>query len=674
MIDQFRAAIRAAALELPDVIQADGKIHRFASSGKRGDDAGWYVLHGDGIPAGSFGDWRTGISQSWRADIGRALSLAEESAHRAKVEAMRREREAEEARRKAEAAINAAVLWQAAQPAPADHPYLSRKHIKAHGARLHDGSLVIPMREGSELHSLQFIEADGEKRFLTGGRVAGCYFAVGNPKGTAALCIAEGFATGATIHQTTGYPVAVAFNAGNLEAVARALRAKVPEMDLIVCADDDAGTAGNPGLSKATAAALAVGGKLAVPDFGADRPDGVSDFNDMAAVRGAEAVARAIAEARTPAGKPVNESKAGTEKKRSPITVRISDIQREEVTWLWTNRVPIGKLTIIEGDPGVGKSFLSQAIAAAVTRGVGLPGDDPKSPATVILMSAEDGLSDTIRPRLEDMDADLSRVVALRGLTDEKGQERALTLVDLDVIETAIVEHGPALVVVDPIIAYVAGKDANKAHEVRSLLAPLAALGEKHQTAIIAIRHLNKSAAKATYRGQGSIDFLAACRSAFLVGEDPDDSDRKVICHTKSNLGPKSPSLTYTVNEGRFLWGEESPLTAEQVLAVPVDAGERSKLDEAKGFLKDVLSDGPMGSIEIEKDAKKAGVATATLKRAKTALGVTAKKASFGGGWIWTLLDRRSSSKPEDAHPNGMSAFADNEHLRSKQDGWEDLP
>ena len=116
VVGSFRDAIRFARLEPPDVIEPDGKLRRFASNGKRDDDAGWYVLHGDGIPAGSFGDWRTGLSESWRADIGRTLTPTEEAAHQAKVEAMRREREAEEARRKAEAAAKAAAIWKAAQP------------------------------------------------------------------------------------------------------------------------------------------------------------------------------------------------------------------------------------------------------------------------------------------------------------------------------------------------------------------------------------------------------------------------------------------------------------------------------------------------------------------------------------------------------------------------------
>lgn len=264
---EFCDAIRAAGLMEPDCIEADGKLHRFSSNGKRGDDAGWYVLHNGGIPAGAFGDWRIGFSQTWRADIGRTLNPAEELAHRNKVQAMRREREAEEARRKAEAQARAVAIWKAAIPAPDGHAYLTRKGIKANGARLHKGALLIPMRADGMIHSLQFIGGDGAKRFLTGGRVAGCYFSIGNTRGAAALCIAEGFATGATIHEATGYPVVVAFNAGNLLAVAKAMREKFPDLPLILCADDDSQTSGNPGLTKATEATRAVGGLLVIPSF-----------------------------------------------------------------------------------------------------------------------------------------------------------------------------------------------------------------------------------------------------------------------------------------------------------------------------------------------------------------------------------------------------------------------
>ncbi len=140
------------------------------------------------------------------------------------------------------------------------------------------------------------------------------------------------------------------------------------------------------------------------------------------------------------------------------------------------------------------------------------------------------------------------------------------------------------------------GRDTHKANEVRGLLAPLAALAEKYKIAVLAIRHLNKAATKAAYRGQGSVDFLAACRSVFLAGEDPENPGQKVLCHIKANLGPKTASLTYTINEGRFLWGEETSITAEQILAVPIEGEERSKLEEAKRLLEDVLSNGPVAS------------------------------------------------------------------------------
>ncbi|MFZ0494146.1 MAG: toprim domain-containing protein [Methylocella sp.] len=278
-IEQFRVAIYSAGLNPPKVIEPNGKLHRFASNGKPNDDAGWYVFHDDGIPAGAFGDWRNGLSETWRADFGRRLSPQKEAAHRARVEAMRRAREAEDAKRKVEAREKAVLIWQAAETAPEDHTYLVKKGIKAYGLRMHDGALTVPMRDGAELHSLQFIGPEDDKRFLTGGRVSGCYLLIGKPGGT--LCIVEGYATGASIHEAAGCAVAVAFNAGNPLLVARTLRANLPALRLIVCADDDASTPGNPGLSKAHEAAQAVGGLLAVPDFGRNRPDGATGFNDL---------------------------------------------------------------------------------------------------------------------------------------------------------------------------------------------------------------------------------------------------------------------------------------------------------------------------------------------------------------------------------------------------------
>ena len=293
-ISQIRDAMRAAGLDPPDVIEP-GKLHRFPGVGKsNGNTAGWCKLFDDGL-GGCFGDWSSGFSENWQAKRGKPFSTAERDAFKRHVAEAQVQAEAERKARQAEAATKAAAIWDAAQPAPDDHPYLVRKRIQPHGARLHDGALLIPVHENGELHSLQFIGADGDKRFLTDGRVAECYFSIGRPDG--ALCIAEGYATGATIYEATGCAVAVAFNAGNLLAVARTLRAKYAALQLIVCADDDDKTLGNPGLTKAREAAQATGGLLAVPDFGTNRPDSATDFNDLHRHAGLEVVRTCVEQA-----------------------------------------------------------------------------------------------------------------------------------------------------------------------------------------------------------------------------------------------------------------------------------------------------------------------------------------------------------------------------------------
>ncbi len=290
---QFSDAIKAAGLIPPDAIEP-GKFHKFPGEGKGSrNKAGWCKLFNDGV-GGIFGDYASGLSTDWQAQRETPYSEAERQAFRQGVAYAKKQAEAEQKARNDEAAGKAKSDWQKSTSAPDDHPYLLKKGIKPNGAKLLNNALLIPMRADGDIHSLQFIGPDGDKKFLFGGRVKGCYFSMGNPCGAAALCISEGFATGATIHEATGYPVAVAFNAGNLMMVAKAMRDKFPDLPLILCADDDYRTEGNPGLTKATEAARAVGGLLAVPDFGSNRPEGMTDFNDMAALLGVEAVRNAI--------------------------------------------------------------------------------------------------------------------------------------------------------------------------------------------------------------------------------------------------------------------------------------------------------------------------------------------------------------------------------------------
>lgn len=261
------AAMRAAGLEpVKSAIIFDGQIHRFRVSGdKAGSQAGWYVGHLCPAPAGAFGSWKTGESHTWRAESEKTMTPSELAEQRRQFEAMRRERAEEETHVREEARSKAARLWGMTKPAESAHPYLVRKGVKAWGIRQLRDSLVIPARDAhGQLHTLQFIGRDGDKRFLSGGRIQACYCAIGRPVDT--LLLAEGLATAATLYESTGHATACAFNAGNLVPVARALRAKFPGLRIIVCADDDQ-TPGNPGLTKAWEAARAVRGWVAVPTF-----------------------------------------------------------------------------------------------------------------------------------------------------------------------------------------------------------------------------------------------------------------------------------------------------------------------------------------------------------------------------------------------------------------------
>lgn len=297
-VSSFRDAMHAAGIEPPDSIIGDGQIHRFSVGGKRNKN-GWYRLYLDNMPAGIFGDWRTGASETWTATPAEKLSQADREAQRKRLDEIKRQRDAEQVQRHADAQAKAQAILSAATLAPADHPYLKRKGIQPHGVRVYKQSLVIPVCDiNGELHSVQFITGDGEKRFLTGGRVAGCMYVIGDLETAQTIGACEGFATGASIRQECGHAVACAFTAGNLELVAKAIRHRRMDAKLIIAADDDVGTPGNPGLTKATAAARAAGALLAVPDFGANRPDGATDFNDLALHPGA--VAECIANAKAP--------------------------------------------------------------------------------------------------------------------------------------------------------------------------------------------------------------------------------------------------------------------------------------------------------------------------------------------------------------------------------------
>jgi RecA-family ATPase len=330
---------------------------------------------------------------------------------------------------------------------------------------------------------------------------------------------------------------------------------------------------------------------------------------------------------------------------------RLSDVQPEPVRWLWPGRIPLGKVTADDGDPGLGKSTTMLDLAARASRGLPMPDGsrgDLSGPAGAVILSAEDGLADTIRPRLDAAGADAARVVALTHVTDAGG-DRLPTLADIAVLRAAVEQAEAKLVIIDPFMAYLPGEvNSYRDQDVRRVLARLGQLAEETGAAIVIIRHLTKGgAANPLYRGGGSIGIIGAARSALLVAKDPDDPDgpRRILAIAKGNLAAPVPSLAYRLQAAengsvRVVWEGETAHTAASLLAAANETPEdRDAGSDAAGFLREALREGERPAEDVLREARKAGVAEATLKRAKKRVGVLVRKEGFGsaGRWLWSL-------------------------------------
>jgi RecA-family ATPase len=339
-----------------------------------------------------------------------------------------------------------------------------------------------------------------------------------------------------------------------------------------------------------------------------------------------------------------------------PHVVTLSTVLPESVVWLWEPYIPRRKLTMVEGDPGMGKTWLMLQITAAISQGYGLPGREGTPQGKqgdgqpVLYLSAEDGLADTLRPRLDAAGADCTKIHALLGWRAHEGETvttGSITLADVAVIQTAIATYRPALVIIDPLQAYLGAKtDMYRANEVRPLLAALVLLAEQYDCAIVCVRHLSKALQpRAIYRGLGSIDFTAAARSVILVGEEPSaegagggtnasGAERRVLAHSKSSLAPKGASLVFELRDGQFSWRGQSPVTADDMAkGLQPRARRDAEVQKAEAWLSAYLRPGPRLAHEGYTTALALGISTRTLMRAKKALGVYSKKA--GGIWYW---------------------------------------
>lgn len=678
--EQFSDALAAQGLYPPEVI-ADGKLHRFdGPTDKRGKKSAWYVLHSEEPAAGAFGCWKTDLSETWCAQSARALSPAELDARRKRIKHAKARAAAERATALAAVAESSREMWENARAASADNPYCIRKGVKPYGLKeFHDRrTLIVPIHNAAgALVNLQFIDADGTKRFRTGGEVAGCSYAFGgNPEPNGAVLIGEGFATCASAFAATGLPVVVAFNAGNLLPVAQAVRERLPAARVVMLADDDHRTEGNPGVTKATEAARAVGGSVAVPIFGEARPDDSTDFNDLQQHDGLEAVRACIEAAMRSGGEhegaavPSDTKTAAAPRKRSGPSVvltRACDIVPEPIYWLWPGYLPAGKFTAFAGPAGCGKTTIAVALAATVSCGGTWPdGAQCPEPGNVVIWTGEDGLADTLVPRLMAAGADLARVRFIESVIDDEDKVAPFDPSrDVPILSEKLAEIGGArLLIVDPIISAVRG-DGHKAIDVRISLQPLLDLGAAHGCAILGITHFSKGSKGTAPNDRliGSQAFGAAARVILVAGRD-ESSGRRIFAKSKANITDDAGGFEYAIEvldvgemtSSRIQWGQ--PLTgsaAEILREIEADETEgeaeeaHSKFERARAMLYEWLRPF-MSTREMKAAAMAEGVSWRTVEAAKQAevtagAKIRAVKQGKDWGWIW---DNHAANHPDE--------------------------
>ncbi|MFO1257259.1 MAG: toprim domain-containing protein [Gammaproteobacteria bacterium] len=282
-IEQFKNKMLEVGITPPSLIIEDGQIHRFPTSSKSKDTAGWYILHSDGIPAGSFGDWRTGVASTWCSKSKDQMSVQEWLAYCRLQADAKQKREHAQLQANNQARERACLIWEKAEPASQDHPYLLKKLVLPYMARQQRNMLVLPIVNfENEIQCLQFISPDGSKVLLSGGAKKGNFIPINKIENPKTILICEGFATGATLAASRpDDQVIAAIDAGNLKSVALNVRRYWPEVEILICADDDRIVSGNPGKTKAREAAIAAGARYTFPIWPEDAPSSLTDFNDL---------------------------------------------------------------------------------------------------------------------------------------------------------------------------------------------------------------------------------------------------------------------------------------------------------------------------------------------------------------------------------------------------------
>ena len=543
---QLRDAIAAAGMIAPEEILMDGKIRRFNPTGKKKDDAGWYVAYSGSVPAGRFGNWRDDINQVWRADLGRELSVAEEMAHKRRMQESRKAAEQARELRQGSAADTAQTIWDGATEADSEHAYLKAKEIEPHGVRVTgDGRLIVPMYIGSDIASLQFIDANGGKKFLGSGAVAGAYYIVGDPShGTIVIC--EGYADACSIHQETGQPALCSFSAGNMPAAA--VYAKTLNASLVIFADnDESGT----GEKFGKLAAQGTSARFLMPPIdGMDASDYHLAGHDLSAL---------------------------IFPPQDDYLIAADDFcsQPKPIRWLIKKVVQREALMMIHGPSGGGKSFLIIDQMCHVAAGKADWCGHKIHPGPVVYLAGEGhhGMMARIAAWKRHNKADkLDMWISKSGadLNTMEGYRRVAAAIQA-------LPNKPASIVVDTLHRFLNG-DENSAQDAKTMIDACGNLMREFECSVILIHHTGVSD-EAQHRARGSSAWKGALDLEFSVVPGSESSPIEFVQRKAKDSEMIAPMM-FELEQHQLPWIDEDGDPVTSAVLIQAEKSEKIVVDK----------------------------------------------------------------------------------------------
>ena len=662
----FRAHCEASGLLIKEII-ADGEIHRVAHvSSKKGALDGWYILHSSGkVPVGIAGCWKEPTFEAkWVADIGRSMSFTERFEHDKWMQDLKAKKEADRLVSQAVAAERAEDEVGTYADASSDHPYLVRKHIEPHGIKIdRAGRLVVPViDQHGEILSYQTIDAEGNKRFLKGGKIEGGFFELrGNRK---IIFIGEGFATCASIYEATGYTVMVAFDCGNLAKVAKAAREMFPGSRIVIGADNDQWTDGNPGVTKGRAAAALVFGEIVYPSFSeSDMTDNKpTDWNDLHCLQGLDAVKDQIERV---AG-PVREKLAFEFSRADSLTLT-------EIKWIVDDYIEADSLAQVFGDPGGGKSFVSIDIACCIATGTAWHGHQVQKGAVFYIAGeGHNGLARRFKGW------ELGNGVTLTGAPLFKSHRAAQLY---DATEAALVAqsiktlsaecgHIPSMIVIDTLARNMGG-DENSTQDMNSFIQHLDTyLRQDYRCCVLVVHHsgaMDKDRSRGSTALKGALDAEYKCQL---------DSGSKTIQFESKKMKdaemPPAKNFQITQVDLPILDKHNLPVKGAYLTSVDISglvssvqkktylSPNQKKVMECLVMLEvkrlQDLQPGPVSHDEWRESAKEHGVANNRFWEVIKSMTAKGMVVESNGGYKSVPKAADEHPKPSESDPNRISS------------------